>query len=617
VPAEALEPLLVCGAVANDAERSEESGKAGYSGDPTEVALLVSAAKAGIEAKPERLREIPFSSERKRMTVIAKEEPPMAYMKGAPEVVLERCSSLWADGEAKPLDEEARQAIVDKNKEFAGSAFRVLAFAHKEMRDTEGNEDEIESGMVFLGLQAMIDPPRTEVKEAVQDCRNAGIRVIMVTGDNLATAKAIGAQIGFSPEGAMTGTELDRLSEQELPRVAEKAEVFARVSPHHKVALLKALQESGHRVAMTGDGVNDAPALRNAHVGVAMGRRGTDVAKEASDMVLQDDNFVTLRNAIAEGRGIFDNIRKFVNFLLSANAGEILIVFLGVLAGAALFPRLFEGQSEALILTPVMLLWINLITDGLPALALSTDPKTEGIMKQPPRGSGEPVLDRRIVASILGIGLIMAATGLPLFFHGLWNTGDLARAQTQLFTFIVVAEMVRIQVIRARYALPILSNRWLVAAVASSLALQAIVLYTPANELFEVATLAPGDWQWIGIAFAAFLLLSVTAEKSLDRIFGRRVERALKKAAAEKKIAPPEREERLMAFYILSKALLDAYTASFGKEAEEKPWGENKTSDKVEAFRLFSEAMLKAYARTFDHREGTEPQNARKPSKTE
>ncbi|WP_133716436.1 cation-translocating P-type ATPase [Methylocaldum gracile] len=615
VPAETLEPLLKCGAVVNDAEKTGDA--ADYSGDPTEVALLVSAAKAGIEAKAERLREIPFSSERKRMTVIAKEEPPIAYMKGAPEVVLDRCSSLWTDGEAKPLDEAARHAIVDKNKEFAGSAFRVLAFAQKEVRDTEGNEDEIESGMVFLGLQAMIDPPRAEVKEAVQDCRKAGVRVIMVTGDNLATAKAIGAQIGFSPEGAMTGTELDRLSEQDLARVAERAEVFARVSPHHKVVLLKALQESGHRVAMTGDGVNDAPALRNAHVGVAMGRRGTDVAKEASDMVLQDDNFVTLRNAIAEGRGIFDNIRKFVNFLLSANAGEILIVFLGVLAGAALFPRLFEGQSEALILTPVMLLWINLITDGLPALALSTDPKTEGIMKQPPRGSGEPVLDRRIVASILGIGLIMAATGLPLFFHGLWNTGDLARAQTQLFTFIVVAEMVRIQVIRARYALPILSNRWLVAAVASSLALQAIVLYTPANELFEVATLAPGDWQWIGIAFAAFLLLSVTAEKSLDRIFGIRVERGLKKAAAEKKIAPPEREERLMAFYILSKALLDAYTASFGKEAEEKPWGENKTSDKVEAFRLFSEAMLKAYARTFDHREGTEPQNARKPSKTD
>lgn len=201
VTAETLEPLLKCGAIVNDAEKAPESGKGGYSGDPTEVALLVSAAKACIEPAVERQREIPFSSERKRMTVIAKEEPPIAYMKGAPEVVLDRCSSLWEDGEAKPLDEEARHAIVDKNKEFADSAFRVLAFAHKEMRDTEGNEDEIESGMVFLGLQAMIDPPRAEVKEAIQDCRKAGVRVIVVTGDNLATAKAIGAQIGFSPEG--------------------------------------------------------------------------------------------------------------------------------------------------------------------------------------------------------------------------------------------------------------------------------------------------------------------------------------------------------------------------------------------------------------------------------
>ncbi|BBA32706.1 ATPase, P-type (transporting), HAD superfamily, subfamily IC [Methylocaldum marinum] len=342
VPAETLEPLLVCGAIANDAEKAQESGKADYSGDPTEIALLVAAAKAGIEPEAERLREIPFSSDRKRMTVIAREKPPMAYMKGAPEVVLDRCNSLWEDGEAKPLDEESRQAILNMNKKFADSAFRVLACARKEMPVAERNEDEIESGMVFLGLQAMIDPPRAEVKEAVQDCRNAGIRVIMVTGDNPATAKAIGTQIGFSPEGAMTGTELERVSEQDLRKIVEKAEIFARVSPHHKVMLLKALQENGRRVAMTGDGVNDAPALRHADVGVAMGQRGTDVAKEASDMVLQDDNFVTLRNAIAEGRGIFDNIRKFVNFLLSANAGEILVVFLAYWRARRCFRR-FSG----------------------------------------------------------------------------------------------------------------------------------------------------------------------------------------------------------------------------------------------------------------------------------
>lgn len=595
VPAETLEPLLVCGAVVNDAEKTGESGQAGYSGDPTEVALLVAAAKAGIEPGAERLHEVPFSSERKRMTVIAKEQPPMAYMKGAPEVVLDRCGSVWLDGEARPLDEETRLAILDQNKMFADSAFRVLACARKEVRETERNEDEIESGMIFLGLQAMIDPPRPEVKEAVRDCRNAGIRVIMVTGDNQATAKAIGTQLGFSPENAMTGTDIERVAEQDLRKIVERTEVFARVSPHHKVALLKALQENGHRVAMTGDGVNDAAALRHADVGIAMGQRGTDVAKEASDMVLQDDNFVTLRNAIAEGRGIFDNIRKFVNFLLSANAGEILVVFLGVLAGAALFPQLFGGQSEALILTPVMLLWINLVTDGLPALALAADPKMRGIMKRPPRSSGESVIDRRIVVSILGFGLLMAATGLPLFFHGLVNTGELMPAQSRLFTFIVVAEMVRIQIIRTRYELSMLSNPWLVAAVISSLALQAIVLYTPANTLFEVTPLAPVDWQWIGAAFAAFLLLGATLEKSLDRIFGKPTEWAPRKALPERKPVPAEREERLLEFYLLSKTLLEAYIASFGKEAAEKVPSEGEAREKLEAYRILSETLLKAY----------------------
>jgi Ca2+-transporting ATPase len=592
VPAGTLEPLLACGAMVNDAE-ALETGEGDYYGDPTEVALLVAAAKAGIAPKVERLREIPFSSERKRMTVIAKQEPPKAYMKGAPEYILERCDRVWEDGEVKSLDDMTRQAILDKNQEFADGAFRVLACAFKEVDALDAAEEAIEEGMIFLGLQAMIDPPRAEVKEAVQDCRVAGIRVIMVTGDNLATAKAIGAQIGFSGEKAMTGSELERLSHEEVKDSVEQVEIFARVSPHHKVILLKALQEKGHRVAMTGDGVNDAPALRNADVGVAMGRRGTDVAKEAADMILQDDNFVTLRNAIAEGRGIFDNIRKFVNYLLSANAGEIMIVFVGVLVGSTLFPEHFAGQAQALILTPVMLLWINLLTDGLPALALGADPAMKGIMKRPPRPADEPVICTEIIASIFNIGLVMAISGLLLFFHVLGSGGGLVRAQTVLFTFIVVVEMVRIQMIRARYGQSILSNRWLVGAVVSTLILQGAVIYTPLDEFFHVEALLLGDWQWIGVGFATFLVLSLTGQKIMDMALARRVVEALPKpekipVVAEKALA----DERLLAFHVLSNAMLDAYTSSF-KDAESE-------SERLEAFRILGEVLLKAYGRTFE-----------------
>ncbi|MFW5955775.1 MAG: cation-translocating P-type ATPase [Halorhabdus sp.] len=511
-----VESVLHCGSVCNNAERAPESEDEDFFGEPTEIALRVAAEKAGIEPTVERLRDIPFSSARKRMTVVT--AGGTASMKGAPEVVLERCDRVLLDGETVPLTDERRARIQDRNEAYASDALRVLGFARKDGADPDAAEDDIEAGMVFLGLQGMIDPAREEVPDAVADCRDAGIDVRMVTGDNLQTAIAIGEQVGFDPTGAMTGAEVERLTDSQLRERVETTEIFARTSPDQKVRILTAVQANGHRTAMTGDGVNDAPALKRADVGVSMGERGTDVAQQASDMVLLDDNFASIRDAVAEGRGIFDNIRKFVNFLLSANAGEVLAVFVGVLLGSALFPELFAGQAQALILTPVMLLWINLVTDGLPALALGVDPKMDGIMDRPPRGSDESVIDRRSIALILGFGGIYAALGLPLFFYGLSVTENLIVAQTLLFTFIVLGEITQVQIIRSRYDLALFSNRWLVGALASSLLLHFAVLYTPARTFFDVIAPGAAEWTWLGIAVLAFVALGTLMVRGLDRV---------------------------------------------------------------------------------------------------
>lgn len=506
-----IEELLTCGAVCNNAEKGlDEEGSKTYLGSPTENALLVSAEKAGLDKEEldnryDRLGEVPFSSDRKRMTTVnhdKENDRNVAFMKGAPKEVLGRCDRIKLDGKEKELTEERREEVLDRVEEFAGEALRVLGFAYREGVD-EANP-EVENDMVFLGLQGMIDPPREEVKDAIDDCRNAGIKVVMVTGDNKETAKAIGGEIGFKSDKALTGSDIDDLSEEELAEEVEGVEIFARVSPQHKVRILEALQSKGFNVAMTGDGVNDAPAVKDADVGISMGERGTDVTEQTSDMVLLDDNFVSIRDAISEGRGIFDNIRKFVNYLLSANAGEVLLVFLGSIFGLGL------------VLTAVQLLWINLLTDGLPALALGADPKSEGIMQRPPRPKSEGVITKRMLTSIGGIGVLMAVTLLPLFY---FNRGDLQQARTLVFTGLVIFEFVRIQAIRTRYDQSILTNKWLIAALLGSLALQLLVVYSPLNSYFGVVPIALSGWYQIAGSLVGFITLTYVFVKLEDHIF--------------------------------------------------------------------------------------------------
>jgi Ca2+-transporting ATPase len=508
VELEFLEPLLLCGSLASDVER-ESTGE--YLGDPTEIALRALADRAGVSADLERLREVPFDSGRKRMTVATGGAEPSIWMKGAPEIVLRHCDSVAVDGDTLALDDELRERILADNSRLASRAYRVLGFAQRAADETEvsGAEDDvIESGLTFLGLQAMIDPVRPEVPGAIDDCRGAGIRVVMVTGDNIETARAIADELGLRTEGARSGGEIDAVSDENLQALVAETDVFARVSPGHKVRILEALQREGHRVAMTGDGVNDAPALRAADVGVAMGLRGTDVAREAADLVLLDDDFTTIRDAVAEGRGIFDNIRNFVTFLLSANVGEVLIVFVGVLLGAFLFPDVFVGGSDVLILTPAMLLWINLVTDGPPALALGVDPHSDDVMHRPPRSRDESVLDRQTSLFIGWIGLALTAIGLMLFFAALIRTSDLVGARTLLFTFIVTAEMGVLSVIRGRSGIPLISNPWMFVAVASSLILQLLVLYTPLSDPFGVRGLSAVEWLVVLGATGVFVVLA-------------------------------------------------------------------------------------------------------------
>lgn len=489
-----LNQLLKIGLNCNDAKISE--GK--VIGDPTEAALIVSARKGGMDRICKRIAEIPFDSERKIMSTVHDiEGQKFIFTKGAPEELLRRCSRVMTRGFVKEMTHEEKRKILQKNKAFAQDALRVLGFAYKQIPSwkLDADPEDEESNLVFVGLQAMLDPPREEARQAIERCRRAGIKVTMITGDQEHTALAIAHSLGMEGK-AMSGEEIDKL---DLEKEAERVAVFARVSPEHKMKIVKALQKKGHVVAMTGDGVNDAPALKNADIGVAMGVTGTDVSKEASDMVLLDDNFRTIVNAVEEGRGIFDNIRKSVNYLLSSNLSEVMVIFSASLMGMPV------------PLTAVQILWVNVITDGLPALGLGVDPYDKDLMKKPPRSPKERIINKKVAGSILSIGVVMSIGVLVMFSM---YQGDLTKARTVAFTSLVALELVRVQMIRSEHKTPFFSNRFLLVAILISFALQLVVIYTPLNSVFELVPLGLIDWAYIGIMTGAVWLLSLLVSRS-------------------------------------------------------------------------------------------------------
>jgi Ca2+-transporting ATPase len=506
LPASSLRAFLQAAVLSSDAVLCEkaESGGASIKGDPTEGALVVLAAKGGLQ-KPEiesacpRVDEIPFSSESKRMTTLHSEDKGVvAYAKGAPEVMLAACDSELTEAGVQPLDDERRSAILSEAGRMAEDALRVLAVAHKK----DVAKDSAEKGMTFLGLAGMIDPPRPEVRSAIQTCHDAGIKVVMITGDHPVTAKAIARDLGLIGRGRLiTGADLDAMSDDELTRDVEKIDVCARVSPAHKLRVVSALQSRGYIAAMTGDGVNDAPALKKADVGIAMGIAGTDVSKEAAEITLLDDNFASIVAAVEEGRGIFANIKKYLTYLISSNIGEI-----GLLAGAT-------ALGLPLPLTAVQILYVNLATDGLPALALSVDPFEADMMKRPPRNPRTGLFTPSIVALMLMGGAWSTFANLAVFTWALHSGRPQAEAITMTFVSLVLIQFIKAYNFRSDHQSVLMrpfANKWLNLAVIWELVLLAVIVYAPfLREPFSTFPLSLADW---GIVTAAALTISPVLE---------------------------------------------------------------------------------------------------------
>ncbi len=510
--------LLRIGALCSNAQLDRnEKGIWSIIGDPTEGALIVAAAKAGFEEKEleknyPRIGEISFTSERKRMTTVhsTPEGKHVAYMKGAPEVVLERCNYILEDGQEKKLTAAKEKGILEINEKLASDAIRVLGIAYRKLPETlkEFSETTVEDNLVFVGLEGMIDPPREEAKTANQTCQKAGIRTVMITGDHKLTAMAIAREIGILKEGSMvlTGTELDNIGEEEFNKIVDNVAVYARVSPEHKLRIVKALKAKGEIVAMTGDGVNDAPAVKIADIGVSMGISGTDVTREASDLVLTDDNFATIVRAVELGRASYDNIRKYARFLIACNFDELLVIGSFAILGGLFGPQLFP-----LPLLPAMILWINLATDGAPAVALSMDPPDEDVMKRPPRKPNESILHGMgafIIASFLlqAIGTISVFVIEYYLFpaHGFGTAETLAEARTAAFVQAAFFELLVIWNCRSetrslwRMGKSNFKNKYFIIAEAISLVATLGICYVPITaKMFGLVPLTPTDLLYV------------------------------------------------------------------------------------------------------------------------
>ncbi len=516
-----LEMLLKTGQLCSNAllsENPENESVWKVMGDPTEGALLVTAEKAGISYNDtrshyEEITEFSFDSKRKRMSSIYRDNEGQlwTFSKGAPEIILERSAKILVEQTEKQLDPEMRKEILEANAAMAGCAMRVLALAYKKLKDHSGewDEEEVENNLVFIGLVGMIDPPRDGVRDAIKKSRQSGIRPIMITGDHALTATSIAKSVGLthSDSTAITGAELADMTDEELDKVVRERDVFARVAPEHKLRIVRSLRRQNQVVAMTGDGVNDAPAIKTADVGIAMGIRGAGVTKESSDLILTDDNFATIVSAIEVGREIYANIRKFVRFLLSANTGEVLLVFLMAMIGLPI------------PLTPVMILWINLVTDGPPALALGFDPPPEDIMARCPRKPGSRMLDKGMIRMIFIGGILATFAASFVYFFVLWSnigfipgiTGPtvdweltqysdvLKMAQTATFTTMVLFQLLWVWNCRDEFhpvwRTCIRKSKALIIAVLFSFVLTLLVLYTPLSIAF--GTMALGLELWV------------------------------------------------------------------------------------------------------------------------
>jgi P-type Ca2+ transporter type 2C len=508
---------LACGVLCNSAQLHEEKGVHRIVGDPTEGALLTCAAKMGLwkaqmEESHPYVEELPFDSERKKMSVVRRTPGGglAVYVKGAPDILLADCRELLVDGRRRPLAQADRDAIQRVNAGLADEAMRVLAVAYRDLdvMPTAFEAGALERDLVFAGLVAMLDPPREEARAAVRRCRSAGVRTVMITGDHKNTAVAVARDLGMYGDGslALTGAELDRWDDARLAGEVERVTVYARVSPEHKLRVVRCWRQRGHIVAMTGDGVNDAPAVKEADIGVAMGITGTDVTKEVSDMVVTDDNFASIVAAVEEGRGIYDNILKFVHYLLSCNTGEILVMLLSSLMG---LPT---------PLLPIHILWVNLVTDGLPALALGVDPVNPGIMRRRPRDPAEPVVGRRDAAIMIAQGFFIAACTLAAFALVLYvEGGTLAQARTEAFIVLSLSQLFHAFNCRSRidsiFTLGVFSNAKLVLAALVSGGLQLLVTCVPfLMPIFKTQPLGAADWT-AAAALASFPLWAMEGVK--------------------------------------------------------------------------------------------------------